>query len=316
MMRTMNRKTETIRLPRPLHRAAEGLLARLLSAPGAPRGAYAADFLEPLREPALAPPDGVSWRVFRNAQAVFVGGVAAVILELAEPRVRSGVWDHTSFRTQPLARMQRTGHAAMLTVYGPRSRTEAMISHVNRLHGRIAGTTPGGVPYRANEEALLAWVQVTASFGFLEAYRACVHPLSTAEADRFYAEGCTAARLYGVETPPRTEAEVEALFAAMAPSLERSEIVFDFLHIVRRMPALPWPLRPLQGVLVKAAVQCVPAPVRERLGLAGPEWAPSPWQWRLLRRAGRAADRLPLATHPAVLACRRLGLADDLLYRG
>jgi len=314
-MRAMTRTPDPIRLPRPLHRAVETLLARLLSAPGAPRGAYAADFLSPAHEPSLAPPDGVSWRVFRNPLAVFVGGVAAVILELAEPRVRSGVWDHTTFRVRPLERLQRTGHAAMLTVYGPRSRCEVMIGHVNRLHGQSAGATPAGVAYRASDAELLAWVQATASFGFLEAYRACVRPLAAAEADRYYAEGQAAARLYGVSTPPRTEAEVAALFAAMAPSLERSEIVFEFLCIVRRMPALPWPLRPLQGVLVKAAVQCVPAWVRERLGLDGPEWAPSPLQWRLLRRAGLAADRLPLATHPAVLACRRLGLADDALYR-
>jgi uncharacterized protein (DUF2236 family) len=238
-----------------------------------------------------------------------------VILELAEPRVRSGVWDHTTFRVRPIERMQRTGHAAMLAVYGPHSRTEAMIAHVNRLHDRIAGETPGGVAYRARDAELLAWVHATANFGFLEAYRACVRPLSAAEADRYYAEWQGVARLYGVESPCRTESEVAALFASMAPSLERSEIVFEFLRIVRRMPALPWALRPLQALLVKAAVQCVPAWARERLGLDGPEWAPSPWQWRLLRNVGRAADRLPLATHPAVLACRRLGLPEDLVYR-
>ena len=49
------------------------------------------------------PADSVAWRVFRNPVALFVGGVTAVILELAEPRVRSGVWDHTTFRTDPLA---------------------------------------------------------------------------------------------------------------------------------------------------------------------------------------------------------------------
>ena len=35
----------------------------------------------------------------------------------------------------------------------------------------------------------------------------------------------------------------------------------------------------------------------------------------LLQRAGRAADRLPLATHPGVLACQRLGLDTQAVYR-
>jgi uncharacterized protein (DUF2236 family) len=315
MIQPMTNPRAPIRLPAVVRRAFERQLLRLLVAPGETSAAYTADFLLPAHEAALAPSDGVSWRVFGNALSMFVGGVAAVVLELAEPRVRSGVWDHTSFRTQPLARLQRTGHAAMLTVYGPRSRTCEMIARVNRLHARIAGATPAGVPYRASDPELLAWVQATAAFGFLEAYRLCVRPLATGDADRYYAEGREAGRLYGVPAPPASAAELAALFEAMRPRLERSQIVFDFLRIVRRMPALPWPLRPLQGVLVKAAVQCLPAWTRERLGLDGSAWRLADWQWRLLRRAGGALDRLPLATHPGVLACRRLGLADDAIYR-
>jgi hypothetical protein len=32
--------------------------------------------------------DSVSWRIFKDPVSVFVGGIAAVILELAEPSVR------------------------------------------------------------------------------------------------------------------------------------------------------------------------------------------------------------------------------------
>ncbi|HYE43013.1 MAG TPA: oxygenase MpaB family protein, partial [Caulobacteraceae bacterium] len=62
----------------------------------------AIDFASPPGEPAMAAPDSVSWQVFKNPLTLFVGGVAAVILELAEPRVRAGVWDHSSFRRDPL----------------------------------------------------------------------------------------------------------------------------------------------------------------------------------------------------------------------
>jgi len=56
-----------------------------------------ADFLRPSGEAALVSPDSVSWRVFKNPLSLFIGGVAAVIMELAEPRVRTGVWEHTTF---------------------------------------------------------------------------------------------------------------------------------------------------------------------------------------------------------------------------
>ena len=34
----------------------------------------------------------------QNPLSLFIGGVTAVIMELAEPRVRTGVWEHTTFR--------------------------------------------------------------------------------------------------------------------------------------------------------------------------------------------------------------------------
>ena len=52
--------------------------------------------------------DSVSWRVFKNPLSLFIGGVAAVIMELAEPRVRTGVWEHTTFRLDPIRRLRRT----------------------------------------------------------------------------------------------------------------------------------------------------------------------------------------------------------------
>ncbi len=45
---------------------------------------FSADFLRPAGEAALVSPDSVSWRVFKNPLSLFIGAVAAVILELAE----------------------------------------------------------------------------------------------------------------------------------------------------------------------------------------------------------------------------------------
>jgi uncharacterized protein (DUF2236 family) len=278
-----------------------------------PETGQVVDFTRPAGEAALIGPDSVAWQVFRNPVALFVGGITAVLLELAEPRVRSGVWDHTSFRTDPLSRMERTGLAAMVTVYGARSVAERMIEGVSRLHERVRGVTPAGVEYRASDPELLDWVQATASFGFLEAYRAFVRPLDVAARDRFYAEGRDAALLYGATGAPTSEAELEALFAAMRPKLERSEIVFEFLAILERTPIFPRPLRPLQSQLTRAAVEITPAWTREILGLDDPARGLRPWERRWVRSLGRFADRFVVPASPPVEACRRLGLPPKTL---
>ena len=42
-------------------------------------------------------------------------------------------------------------------------------------------------------------------------------------------------------------------FEAMASQLERSDILFEFLAIMRSAPILPLPLRPVQPLLIRAA---------------------------------------------------------------
>jgi uncharacterized protein (DUF2236 family) len=272
------------------------------------------DFTQPAGEPALVPADSVSWRIFKNPVSLLIGGVAAVVLELAEPAVRTGVWEHTGFRRDPVQRLTRTGLAAMVTVYGPRSIAERLIARVVALHERVQGTTPAGEPYRANDPRLLTWVQATAAFGFIEAYSRYVRPLAPDEIDRAYAEGAPAAALYGADRAPGCDTDRLTLFDSMRDRLEPSPIVFEFLEIMRRAPLLPWPLRPVQRLLIRAAVELVPAWVRERLGLTA-AFGLRPWERRLVRLLGAMADRVVLPDTPAVQSCRRLGLPAGYLYR-
>jgi len=272
------------------------------------------DFLQPPGEGALIGPDSVSWRIFKNPVALYIGGIAAVLLELAEPRVRSGVWDHTTFRVDPIARMKRTGLAAMVTVYGARSVAEAMIKGITRMHARVQGETPDGRHYRALEPELMNWVQVTASYGFLQAYHRFVTPLSDADRDRFYAEAVVGARLYGAPGAPDSEARQQALFEAMLPQLEPSSIVLEFLDIMRRTRALPWALQPLQPLYLRAAISLLSAPVLARLQLTERAQLRG-WQRQLIRRSGALADRIVLREAPPAIACRRLGLPADYLYK-
>jgi uncharacterized protein (DUF2236 family) len=274
-----------------------------------PPPGMAFDFSQPAGEPGLVAPGSVSWRVFANPVSLFIGGVAAVLLELAEPSVRSGVWDHGGFRRDPLMRLRRTGFAAMMTVYGPRSAAEQLIAHVVRMHGHVRGTTPDGIAYHANDPRLLDWVQATAVFGFSEAYHRYVQSLSPAEKDAAFAEGESAACLYGATGAPRSWAAWEALLAATAPGLEDSSILADFLRIVTAAPIVPAPMRPLQRLLVRAAVEIVPEPARSLPQLTGHGLRLGEAQ--LVRALARAAALLPLGDTPPVQAARRLARSDE-----
>lgn len=273
------------------------------------------DFLRPRGAPALFPADSITWRVYKNPVSLFIGGIAAVLLELAEPRVRTGVWGHSIFPRDPVTRMRRTGTAALITVYAPAEAAKTMIRAVNRMHERVVGETPEGVRFSASEPELLGWVQVTASFAFLEAYARYACPLSAAERDRYYAESEFSAPLYGVVDAPRSRADQQAQFEAMRPKLEAHPIVADFLELVEGAPALPQPVRLIQPMMIRAGVELVPAWVRDILEL-DPRWRQRPGEAAFLRALGAIAERVPAPQIPAVKACLRMGLPWNYLYRG
>ena len=71
------------------------------------------DFSTPRGERALQHPSSMQWKIFKNQVALGIGGVAAVLMEFADPRIRSGVWDHSTYKADPIGRSKRTGIAAM-----------------------------------------------------------------------------------------------------------------------------------------------------------------------------------------------------------
>lgn len=298
-----------VRLPRLLHRQLDAAATNFLY----PTKDRKIDFARPPGEEALVAPDSVSWRIFKNPIALFVGGLAAVVLELAEPAVRAGVWEHSSFRNDPMGRLQRTAMAAMVTVYGARSIAEPMIAGVVRMHAKVAGRTPEGAAYSARDPRLLCWVQATAVFGFAEAYGRYVDPLSRVDLDALYREGAPAARLYGALDAPDSAAELTALFDSMRDRLGPSAVIFQFLEIMREAPVLPRPLFWMQRMLVRAAVEIIPEWLRERLGLTARHGL-RPWERRIVQLAGALSDRIVLSESPAAQSCVRLGLPITHLY--
>ncbi len=273
------------------------------------------DFASPPGAPAFCGPDSVSWRVFKNPIALGVGGVAAVLLEFADARIRSGVWDHSTYKQDPIGRSQRTGMAAMVGVYGPREAARRVIQGVTNMHARVEGRTPSGEDYKALDGELLDWVSATASWGFLNAYDRFVAKLSEGEKRRFYEEGEPIGRLYGVRTPVRSDADFIAMMERLAPRFEPHPIVSEFLEIVRSGPGALGLPKSLRKLMAQASVGLLPPMVCERLEL-GPEHDLTPAGEKVLRVLGAIAERAPILSAPPAQACLRLGLPADFLYRG
>jgi uncharacterized protein (DUF2236 family) len=272
------------------------------------------DFASPRGEAAMLPPDSVHWRIYKNPVALGIGGVAAVLLEFADARIRSGVWDHSTYKADPIGRSQRTGIAALVGVYGPASAARQVIGGVNRMHAQVKGTTPTGEAYTALDPELLDWVAATAEFGFLTAYDRFVQPLSDDDKVRFFREGAVLARLYGVKQAPRSPQDFLAMMEQRAVRFEPHAIVDEFIGIIQSGRAAPILPGFLHRALARASISILPPLVRERLGF-GPQHDLGRADRIALKMAGRVAERFATDDAPHRQACLRLGLPADFLYR-
>lgn len=272
------------------------------------------DYTQPAGAPAFAGPDSVSWQVFKNPVALAVGGICAVLLEFADARIRSGVWDHSVFKTDPIGRSKRTGTAAMVGVYGPQLAARRVIQGVTNMHAKVQGETPSGEAYRALEPELLDWVSATAGYGFLIAYDRFVRPLTEAEKLSFFAEGETVSGLYGVQEKIRSEEDFDRMMRRLLPRFEPHPINTEFLDIMKSGRAAPGVPKGLQSSIVNAAVSILPVEVRERLGL-GPEYDLTAGGRFAVKTMARIAESIPDSSGPPAQACERLGLPRSFLWK-
>lgn len=272
------------------------------------------DFTRPAGAPAYAAPGSMTWRVFANPVAMAIGGVCAVLLEFADPRIRSGVWDHSTFRKDPLGRGRRTGMAAHIGAFGPRSAAEKVIAGITSMHANVAGHTPDGTPYRAMDPELLDWVAATATYGFVVAYHRFVRPLTDADIDQFFAEAVPIGRLYGAQHLPLSLSDFERECDRRADGFEAHPINLEFLDIMRSGAAVPIVPRRLQRELAHASISILPPRVRDALEL-GNEFDLSPAGALAIRTLGRLADVIPQPLSPAAQASVRLGLPRTFPWR-
>ncbi len=273
------------------------------------------DFSNPPGEPSGLEPDSMHWKVYKNPVAMAVGGVAAVLLEFADARIRSGVWDHSIYKQDPIGRSKRTGVAAMVGVFGPKRAAERVIQGVTNMHARVNGATPKGEAYRALDPELLDWVSATAAYGFLTAYDTFVERVSEADKTRYYAEAAPGAMLYGVQRSPMSTADFFDMMDRLVHRFESHDINEEFLAIIMSGAAAPDTPKYLSRAMARASVSLLPPVVRGKLGL-GKKYDFSVVDHLVVKALGKYLNRKPIPGSPPCEASARIGLPENFLFVG
>jgi uncharacterized protein (DUF2236 family) len=233
------------------------------------------------RADGLFGPGSVAWRVHGDVTSMMVGGIAGLLLQMLHPAVLAGVWDHSNFRADMQGRLRRTARFIALTTYGGRDEAEAVIARVRGIHSQVRGTLPDGMPYEANDPSLLAWVHVTETTSFLNAWRRYAEPgMAGADQDRYFAEMAQVGAALGADPAPRNRAETRRVIEAMRPQMRSDARTREVARLVLTQKPPNRMAEPLQALTLQAGVDLLPGWARELHGL------PSPVLSRPLVRAG------------------------------
>lgn len=222
-------------------------------------------------EPGWFPDDAPIRRVHADA-AMFIGGLRALLFQSLHPLAMAGVAQHSDYRADPWGRLQRTADFLAATTFGPASQARRAVDIVHRVHRRVAGISPDGRSYSANDPHLLEWVHVAELDSFLAAHdRYGVVPLVGDDRDRYVADAAVVARALGVIAPPETEGELRARIASFRPELRGTSEARTAARYLLLQPPMPLVARAPYALLASAAVALMPAWTRIPLRLP---WLP------------------------------------------
>lgn len=212
----------------------------------------------------------------------FLGGGAAVLLQVAHPLVAWGVVRHSGYDRDLWRRLVGTLRALYLITFGDKREAERAGAAVQAVHARVRGTTPEwlgpfppGTPYSASNPELMLWVHATLVQSSLGAFERFVRPLDAQERERYLREMNVVARLFGTpaDVLPRSYRDYSDYFddqlasgaITVTPPARRVASVI----LAARLPA---PLRLLAPAHRLASAYLVPERLRREYGL---RWSPA-----------------------------------------
>jgi uncharacterized protein (DUF2236 family) len=223
-------------------------------------------------DPGLTGPGSMTWRVSRE-RVVPLGGLSALLLQLAHPLVAAGVAEHSSFRDDPAKRLILTLDMLLVTTFGDMRQVGEMTRRIANIHRFVNGSLRQdvggwrrGTPYSATSPELCLWVYATIIETTLNSYSAFVRPLDANERAELYRESERFGQLYGVgpDIRPVSYRELQDYYARTLSRLAAGDQARSVARMILRarlrgIPIPPW------GYLLAAGL--LPAPLRAQYGL-------------------------------------------------
>jgi uncharacterized protein (DUF2236 family) len=171
-----------------------------------------------------APAGEVAWRV-NGERLMLLGWTRAILMQLSHPLIAAGVYDHSSFRTDPgtaVTRLRHTVQAMLALTFGDELQQARAYDGIRAIHRRVngrlpiaAGRFPAGTRYSAEDPDLVLWVHVTLLESIPLVYERLIAPLSTAERDAYCADAARVALALGAR-----DAEVPRSWSAVRQHID------------------------------------------------------------------------------------------------
>lgn len=186
--------------------------------------------------------DSLSWR-FNSQSFVLLGGPRAAILQVCDPGVASGVASYSTYRTDPLGRLERTLEAMLVISFGSPQRRAEVLSHLERIHEQVRGTTPDGASYSAMDHDRQFWVLATLTDTVIEVDRRYLGQMRSRDREAYYEESKRLADAFGIPEAlvPEDYGSFREYFArrvaALSPTEESRDIAATLM--TPRVPFVP-----------------------------------------------------------------------------
>jgi uncharacterized protein (DUF2236 family) len=195
-------------------------------------------FLTPKGDKGLFGPESIAWKVHADFVSMMIGGISSLILQALHPQALAGVWDHSSFREDLKGRLGRTAFFIAATTYGSVEMANKIIKKVNEIHTKITGLDEFGKPYSASDPHLLAWVHLTETLSFLEAYQNHRHPkLTKDEQDQYFKEMKFLGEMLGAHNLPDSLRETQEAIESYLPELHYGERAQSIIQLLDDFPS-------------------------------------------------------------------------------
>lgn len=208
-----------------------------------------------------------SWALYREPW-VLIGGIRALLLQIAHPAIADGVHRYSNFQEDALDRGRRT-FLAMAKIYFAEAKVAKQTAlRLHTIHSFIRGTyiSQNGEKkdYCANDPELLLWVLATLVDTTFQVFDSLQEGMDESQKEQFYEETKVTAQLMGIPEPffPPTLDDFNRYFQSMvekelkidATALQLAESIVNNRYSSKRLSS-------------KLAVGLLPSSLSEAFGL-------------------------------------------------